>query len=154
MGHTGKREGLPRTDHAPPPRPSPNWTRGRGCAPSFLPFSLPLPCLLLLILARTPSWTRKGGILLPVGVGLLLGRTIERAGPPPPPLLYIRGGGHPLETQQLIIDLLAVCGVPSMITHLDHIVAVLRRSPASVASSTTSPRCSADEALPGSSTGS
>ena len=31
---------------------------------------------------------------------------------PPPPLLYIRGGGHPLETQQLIIDLLAMCGAP------------------------------------------
>ena len=36
-----------------------------------------------------------GGILLPVGVGLLLGRAIERAGPPPPPLLYIGGGGTP-----------------------------------------------------------
>ena len=47
-----------------PPRPSPKWTRGRGCAPSFLPFSLPLPRLLLLLHGRTPSWTRKGGILL------------------------------------------------------------------------------------------
>ena len=49
------------------------------------------------------SYYLEGGrILLPVGVGLLPGRAIERAGPPPPPLLYIRGGGHPLETQQLI----------------------------------------------------
>ena len=31
-----------------PPRPSPNWTRGRGCAPSFLLFSLLFPWLLLL----------------------------------------------------------------------------------------------------------
>ena len=37
-----------------------------------------------------------------------------------------------METQQLIIDLLAVCGAPSTIIHLDNIVAVLRRSPASV----------------------
>ena len=81
----------------------------------------------------TPTtWKGGGGILLPVGVGLLLGRAIERAGPPPPPLLYIRGGGHPLKTQQLIIDLLAVCGAPSTIVHLDNIVAVLRRSPGSV----------------------
>ena len=61
-----------------------------------------------------------------------LGRAIERAGPPPPPLLYIRGGGHPLETQQLIIDLLAVCGAPSTIFHLGHIIAEFRRSPAPV----------------------
>src|SRR3954471_5023588 len=53
-----------------PPLTSPNWTRGRGGAPSFLLFPLPLPCLLLLLLRRTPSWTRKGGILLPAGVGL------------------------------------------------------------------------------------
>ena len=54
----------------------------------------------------------KGGVLLPVGVGLLMERAIGGRPPPPPPLLYIRGGGHPLETQQLIIDLLAVCGAP------------------------------------------
>ena len=53
-----------------PPRPSPNWTRGRGRTPSFLPFSLPFPSLLLLLLGRDPSSTWKGGILLPVGVGL------------------------------------------------------------------------------------
>ena len=68
---------------------------GGGAAPL-------LPSLLSpLSLTPTPTiW--KGGILLPVGVGLLLGRAIERAGPPPPPLLYIRGEGHPLEIQQLI----------------------------------------------------
>ena len=36
-----------------------------------------------------------------------------------------------METQQLIIDLLAVCGAPSTII-LDNIVAVLRRSPETV----------------------
>ena len=44
--------------------------------------------------------------------------------------LYMGAGGTP-ETQQLIIDLLAVCGAPSTII-LDNIVAVLRRSPAMV----------------------
>ena len=48
-----------------------------------------------------------------------------------PLLLYIRGQGGTPETQQLIIDLLAVCGAPSTII-LDNIVAVLRRSPAMV----------------------
>src|SRR3989337_4406174 len=43
---------------------------------------------------------------------------------------------------------------PSTIIHLDHIVAVLRRSPASVATSSSSPRRRADETLPQSSAGS
>ena len=81
---------------ARPPMTSPNWSRGRSGAPSFLLFPLPLPCLLLLLLGR-------GGILLPVGVGLLLGRAIERDGPPPPPLLYIQGGGEA-----------APCGLPPL----------------------------------------
>ena len=40
-------------------------------------------------------------------------------------------GGHPIDTIDLL-DLLAMCGAPSTIIHLGHIVAVLRRSPASV----------------------
>ena len=43
---------------------------------------------------------------------------------------------------------------PSTIFHLDNIVAVLRRSPTSVASSSPSPRRCADETLPQSSAGS
>ena len=43
---------------------------GGGGAPSFLLFSFPFPSLLRLLLGRAPSSTRKGGILLPVGVGL------------------------------------------------------------------------------------
>ena len=39
--------------------------------------------------------------------------------------------GHP-KTHKLIIDTLAVCAAPSTLIHLDHIVAVLRRSPATV----------------------
>ena len=60
---------------------------GVGARPPFLlPLSSFLPLLLQL---------GKGGILLPVGVGLLLGRAIERAGPP---LLhsFIYGEGVPL----------------------------------------------------------
>ena len=60
-------------------------------------------------------------------------------------LLYIRGQGAPYNTQ---VDLLAVCGAPFTVTHLGHIVVVLRRSPASVTSSSLSPRRRADKTLP------
>ena len=46
------------------------------------------------------------------------------------------------------VDCLVVCGAPSIDFHLGHIVAVLRRSPAPVASSSPSPRRRADESLP------
>ena len=55
------------------------------------------------------------------------------------------GGGHPIDTQ---VDFLAVCGAPSIDFHLGHIVVVLRRSPASVTSSSPSPRRRADGTLP------
>ena len=73
----------------------------------------------------------REGVLLPVGVGLLLARLLLAGRLSPLAPLYTGAGGTP-ETQQLIIDLLAVCGAPSTIVHLDNIVAVLRRSPASV----------------------
>ena len=41
-----------------------------------------------------------------------------------------------------------MCGAPSTDFHLGHIVVVLRRSPASVTSSSPSPRRRADETLP------
>ena len=136
----------------------PYWALGererRGCAPQGLVRiglgggAAPLLPSLLFSLCFSPTPTTwKGGILLPMGVGLPLARPPPGRPPPPPLLLYIRRKGHPLETQQLIINLLAVCGAPSTIIHLGHIVAVLRRSPASVASSTPSPRRRADEAL-------
>ena len=79
---------------ARPSPPSPNWTRRGATSPlSFPPLSPSLS-------SPTPTW--KGGVLLPVGVGLLMGRAKGGRPPPPPPLLYIRGGRHPLETQQLI----------------------------------------------------
>ena len=39
---------------------------------------------------------------------------------------------HPIDTTIDLLDLLAVCGAPSTIIHVGHIVAVLRRSPVSV----------------------
>ena len=65
--------------------------------------------------------------------------------PPPPSPLYIRGRGHPKGTPKF---LLAVCGAPFIETHLGHIVAVLRQSPAPVTSSSPSPRRHADGTLP------
>ena len=53
------------------------------------------------------------------------------AGPLLPSFIY-GGGGHPIDTTIDPLDLLAVCGAPSTIIHLDNIIAVLRRSPASV----------------------
>ena len=80
-----KRRGGQGADARPSP-PSPNWTR-RGVPPlSFPPLS---PSL------SSPTPTRKGGVLLPMGVGLLMGRAKGGRPPPPPPLLYIRGGRHP-----------------------------------------------------------
>src|SRR4051812_7055511 len=95
MGLSWRRGGAAWAAARPSPS-SPNCTR-RGRPLSFsssLP-SFPSP---------TPTW--KGGVLLSVGVIQLMGRAIGGRPPPLPPLLYIRGGGHPLETQQLIIDLL------------------------------------------------
>ena len=47
----------------------------------------------------SPSWTRKEGVLLPVGVGLPLARP-SLAGHPLPPVSFIYGGGgHPIDTQ-------------------------------------------------------
>ena len=82
-------QGQPRT----PFPPSPNWTR-RGGAPPFLSPSLSFPLLSYSYL--------EGGSPTPGGSRTPHGARHRRPPPPPPPLLYIRGGGHPLETQQLI----------------------------------------------------
>ena len=108
---------------------------GRGPTP------FPSP---LLHLPSSPTPTREGGNLLLLGVGIPFGECHREGRPSPPPLLYIRGRGHPIDTQ---VDLLAVCGAPSIDFHLGHIVVVLRRSLASVTSSP-SPCRHADETLP------
>ena len=86
MGPSGGRgevaKGQPR---APPPK-SELDKEGGGSPLSFPPLSPSLS-------SPTPTW--KGGVLLPVGVGLLMGRAKGGRPPPPPPLLYIRGRGAP-----------------------------------------------------------
>ena len=86
LGHTGIEE---RGQKEGGVRPPPLVRIGQGVQPPFPSSSPPL--------SFSPTPTRKGGVLLPVGVGsrtpplvrLLLGR------PPPPLLLYIRGQGAP-----------------------------------------------------------
>ena len=96
-------ERRPRGSHAPLPPKSELDKEGGGAPLSFPPLS---PSL------SSPNPTRKReGVLLPVGVGLLLARPSWSAAPLPLAPLYTGVGGT-LETQQLIIDLLAVCGAP------------------------------------------
>ena len=83
MGLSGEEEGRPGQATRPSPS-SANWTR-RG-RPPFLPLSLLLP--------PSPTPTRKGGVLLRVGVGLPPWRALLLGRPPPPLLLYIQGQGH------------------------------------------------------------
>ena len=94
MGPSGRRGEAAKGQPRPPP-PQVRIGQGGGAAPplSFPPLS---PSL------SSPTLTWKGGVLLPVGVGFLMGRAKGGRPPPPPPLLYIQGGRHPLETQQLI----------------------------------------------------
>ena len=72
-------------------------------------------------------------------------RTPARAGRPSPLLLYIRGQGHP-RTHKLIVPSRVRCP-PTTIIQLDHIITVLRRSPASVATSSPSSHYRADGTL-------
>ena len=108
-------------------RPPPWGVRiglGRGVRPLF-----PSP---------SPSLSFPPSFLVGLGKGSLAPTrrrtpplSLARLGQPASPLLlYIRGRGH-LRTH-LIYDILAVCGAPSTILHLDNNVAELRRSPASV----------------------
>ena len=90
-----KREGIQEVARGPP-CPSLNCTREGGGGPPLLPS-------LHLLLPPSPTPTRKGGVLLPVGVGLPPWRSLLLGWPPPPLLLYIRGQGAPLDTQ---VDLL------------------------------------------------
>ena len=92
MGHTGKERKAPKAGRTPP-HGLVRIGLGKGGAPFLLspsPFLFPTP-------------TRKGGVLLPVGVGLPPWRALLLGRPPLPLLLYIRGQGHPIDTT---IDLL------------------------------------------------
>ena len=134
-GPYGKGEKGLKGGRAPSPWTGPNWTRERGRPLPSFSFSLQFSYSNKERRSPTPGGSRTPPLARP---------------PPsrrPPPSSFIYGGkGHP-KTQQLIIDLLAVCGAPSTIIHLGHIVAVLRRSPASVTSSTPSLCRRADRTL-------
>ena len=69
MGHAGKERKASKGGRTPP-HGLVRIGLGRGRPLPSFSFSLPFPSLLLLIFGRAPSSTRKGGILLPVGVGL------------------------------------------------------------------------------------
>ena len=130
MGERGRRPSGRRA----PPKPNPNWERGW---PPFPCLPLPLPSY--------PTPTREGGKPTPTRsrnppLGCAIGGRPSR-----PPLLYIRRRGHPIDTQ---VDLLAMCGAPSIDFYLGHIVVVFRRSPTSVTLSSPSTRRCADETLP------
>ena len=83
IGPRGReREEQPRAGRVPPHGPSPNWTRGRGGAPSFL--------LLLVGLGKgepIPTWSR----IPPLGAPLVAGRPLL------PSFIYV-GRGHPKDT--------------------------------------------------------
>ena len=101
------------------------------------------------------SYYLEGGNPTPGGSTTPPWRAFSWPAAPSPLILYIRGQGAPLDTTTIDpLDLLAVCCAPSTIIHLDNIVAVLRRSPASVASSTQSSHHRADGTLRQSSAGS
>ena len=75
---------------APLPLPKPNWTRGGGRPPSFLPPLSPLPF--------PPVEERKMGGRILLGLGVQVGLPLARpnlAGLLSPSLLYIRGQGAP-----------------------------------------------------------
>ena len=131
-----RERGRPRAGSAPP-SPCPNWTRRRGAAPPFPSLSLPA--------FPPPSRSRKGRNPTPTRRRIPPPRRANKGRPASPLLLYIQGQGAPLDTQVDHKDLSQPCAVPpSTIIHLGHTVAVLRRSPATVASSTSSPRHCAD----------
>ena len=138
LGLSGREEEAARWRRVPP-KPKPNWTRF-GPPLSFSPL---LPSLLLLL-----GIGKRRGILLGLGSPSRIPHTwrapLGTATSSLPSFIYVVRG-HPIDTQ---VDLLVVCGAPSTVTHLGHIVVVLRRSPAPVTSSSPSPRHRADGTLP------
>ena len=112
---------------------------GRGRRPPLFPSPSPTPSLSPLLEKEGETPTRIGNPSWTPTIGApLLGR------PPPPSFIYV-GRGHPKGTPRFV---LALCGAPSTVTHLGHIVVVLRRSPAPVTSTSSSPCRRADGTLP------
>ena len=93
IGPLWRRGGAARAGHALPP-PLVLIGQGGERRPPFLPLSLLLP--------PSPTPTRKGGVLHPVGVGLPPWRALLLGRPPPPSSFIYGGGGHP-RTHKLIV---------------------------------------------------
>ena len=94
MGHMGLSGERERGSQGGPRASSPLVQIGLGEG-GGAPLSLSLPTSFPLLV----------GVLLLLGGGLLLLARLARAGRPPPLLLYIRGQGGTLETQQLILEI-------------------------------------------------
>src|SRR3954467_6897367 len=92
MGFRGKERGASRGGRAPPWAGT-NWTRRGRCPPPS--FSPPSPSLLLLVGIRVgganPTWTGSPSRTLPYGAPPMVGLLSSP--------LYIRGRGHPKDTQ-------------------------------------------------------
>ena len=86
IGPLWRRGGAARAGHALPP-PLVLIGQGGERRPPFLPLSLLLP--------PSPTPTRKGGVLLPVGIGLPPWRALLLAGCLPPSSFIYGGRGHP-----------------------------------------------------------
>ena len=101
LGHTGKREGLPRAGRAPPQGLVRIGLGGGAAPPPSFPFLFPFLLSYSYYMEGLLVGLGKEGILLPVGVGLLPGA--PSLGRPPLPLasLYTGAGGHPM-THKLI----------------------------------------------------
>src|SRR4051812_1939988 len=103
MGFSGKEPG----GGARPSQARSELDKGFGARPPS-PFLLHFPPF-----PPSPSWTRKEGVLLPVGVGLPLARPPPRAGLLLPCSFIYGGRGTPQDTQVDLRDRsLAVCGAP------------------------------------------
>ena len=108
MGHTGKERKTPKGGGTPP-HGLVRIGLGRGGAP-FLLSPSPFP---------SPTPTRKGGVLLPVGVGLPPWvHHLPLAGPLPLAPLYTGAGGHPIDTLDIRYFSRVLCPPPPYYTSI------------------------------------
>ena len=108
MGHTGKERKASKGGRTPP-HGLVRIGLGKGGAP-FLLSPSPFP---------SPTPTRKGEVLLPVGVGLPLLARLSSLGRRPPPCSFIYGaGGHPIDTLDIRYFSRVRCAPPPYYTSI------------------------------------
>ena len=143
MGHTGKERKASKGGRAPP-HDLVRIGLGKGGAPFLLspsPFPSPIP-------------TRKGGVLLPVGVGLPLARPLWPAAPSPLAPLYTGAGGHPMTHKLIYGSFLSRVRCPPPPYSTSVISSRSLGEACAGRTSSSSPRRRADEILPQHSAGS